>query len=134
MQIKKCQRRMGGEGVYDYVIACSSLKRKISEMKVVKDFESRPHKAVTFVVERGKERQEWREQRRGYQEDAQKRKVGKEVINGILKMDVDESVENEGKRTGGQDLLRRWDCSQIENEETEESWQEGDQMTEHWEE
>ena len=116
------------------VIACSSLKGTISQMKVVDDFESRPHKAVTFVVERGKERQEWREQRRGYQEEAQKRKVGKEVINGILKMDVDESIENEGKRTGGQDFLQRWDCSQIENEEAEESWQEGDQMTEHWEE
>ena len=41
-------------------------------------------------------------------------------------MDVDESVENEEKR--------RWDCSQIENEEAEESWQEGDQIAEQWEE
>ena len=32
-------------------------------MKVVEDFESRPHKAVIFVVERGKERQEWNEQK-----------------------------------------------------------------------
>ena len=31
-------------------------------MQVIEDFESRPHKAVTFVVERGKERQEWNEQ------------------------------------------------------------------------
>ena len=31
-------------------------------MKVVKDFESRPHKAVSSLVERGKERQEWNEQ------------------------------------------------------------------------
>ena len=31
-------------------------------MKVIEDFESRPHKAATFVVERGKERQEWNEQ------------------------------------------------------------------------
>ena len=29
---------------------------------------------------------------------------------------------------------KRWDCSKIENEEEEESWQEGDQMAEHWEE
>ena len=43
------------EKVYDYVIARSSLKVKISsDMKVTEDFESRPHKAVTFVVERGK--------------------------------------------------------------------------------
>ena len=32
-------------------------------MKVVEDFESRPHKAVSFVVERGKEIQEWNEQK-----------------------------------------------------------------------
>ena len=32
-------------------------------MKVVEDFESRSHKAVSFVVERGKEMQEWNEQK-----------------------------------------------------------------------
>ena len=42
------------EKVYDYVIACNSLKGKISQMKVVEDFESRPHKAVTFVVRKRK--------------------------------------------------------------------------------
>ena len=47
-------------------------------------------------------------------------------------MDVDESVENEGKRIGGQDLMQRWDCTQIENEEEEERWQEGDPMAEPW--
>ena len=31
-------------------------------MQVIENFESRPHKAVTFEVERGKERQEWNEQ------------------------------------------------------------------------
>ena len=41
------------EKVYDYVIACSSPKGEITQMKVVEDFHSRPHKAVTFVVERG---------------------------------------------------------------------------------
>ena len=51
------------EKVYDYVIACSILKGRISDMKVIEDFESRPHKAVTFVVERGKERQEWNERK-----------------------------------------------------------------------
>ena len=51
------------EKVYDYVIACSSLKGKISQMKAVEDFESRPRKAVTFVGQRGEDRQEWREQR-----------------------------------------------------------------------
>ena len=51
------------EKVYDYVTACSSLKGQISNMKVTEEFESRLHKAVTFVVERGKERQEWNEQK-----------------------------------------------------------------------
>ena len=32
-------------------------------MEVVEDFESRPHKAVSFVVERDKEVQVWREHR-----------------------------------------------------------------------
>ena len=51
------------EKVHDYVIACSSLKENKTDMKVMEDFESRPHKAVTSVVERGKERQEWNEQK-----------------------------------------------------------------------
>ena len=42
------------EKVYDHVIACNSLKGKISQMKVVQDFESRRHKAVSFVVQREK--------------------------------------------------------------------------------
>ena len=32
-------------------------------MKVVENFESRPHNAVSFVVERDKEVQEWNEQK-----------------------------------------------------------------------
>ena len=40
------------EKVFDYVIAGSSLKRRISDMQVIIDFES--NKAVTFVVERRK--------------------------------------------------------------------------------
>ena len=34
--------------------ACSSLKGKISDTEVIEDFESRPHKAVTFDVHRVK--------------------------------------------------------------------------------
>ena len=116
--------------MYDYVIACSSLKGKNSDMKVIEDFESRPHKAVTFVVERGKERQEWNEQQlpkalpgysggrlpernteekgrkegeedEGSEERRVRNEIIKEVIQGIQKMDVDEGVENEGKRMEG---------------------------------
>ena len=42
------------EKVHDYVIVCSSLKGIISDMQVIEDFESRPRKAVTFVVRKGK--------------------------------------------------------------------------------
>ena len=56
------------------------------------------------------------------------------MIEGIQKMAVDESVENEGQRTGGLDLMQRVDCSQIENEEEQESWQERDQMAAQWDE
>ena len=112
-------------------------------MKVIGDFESRPHKAVTFKVERGKERQEWSEQRvplvlPGYSgerlprrnmeekggaegeeaEGSAERRVRNEIIK---KKAVDESAEHEGKKTGGPDLMRSSDCSQIENEEDEES-------------
>ena len=51
------------ERTSDCVIACNSLKGKNSQMKVVEDFESRPHKAVFFLVERKKEIQEWDEQK-----------------------------------------------------------------------
>ena len=51
------------EKVYDYVLACNRLKGKISQMEVVEDFVSRPHKAVSFVVGSEKEMQEWYEQK-----------------------------------------------------------------------
>ena len=51
------------EKVYDYVIACGSLKGKISKMKVAEECESRPHKAVSFLVESEQEMQEWNEQK-----------------------------------------------------------------------
>ena len=39
------------ERKYDDVIASHSLQGKIKNMDVVEDFESRPHRAVTFLVE-----------------------------------------------------------------------------------
>ena len=42
------------EKVYDCAIVCNSLEGNNSKVYVLEDFESRPHKAVTFVVERGK--------------------------------------------------------------------------------
>ena len=53
----------GSKKTYDNVIACNSLKGNITQMEVVEDFESRPHKAVSFVVKREKEIQEWNGQK-----------------------------------------------------------------------
>ena len=42
-------------------------------------------------------------------------------------------VKNERKRTARLNLIRSWDCSQIQNEEEEEVWQKDDHMAEQWE-
>ena len=43
------------------VIACQSLDEKTKNMEIAEDFESRPHKAVAFLIEKGKELQEMRQ-------------------------------------------------------------------------
>ena len=57
-------------------------------MQVVEDFGSRPHKAVTFVVQRGKAGMErakiaegvtWIQRRKTTRREARKRKVGKKA-------------------------------------------------------
>ena len=58
----------------------------------------------------------------GSEERSGRNHIIKEVIKGIQK-----KAENEGKKTLGPDLMRSWDCSQIENEE-EDSWRERDHM------
>ena len=61
--------------------------------------------------------------------------IVKEVVAGIQeKVSLDDGVKNNVKRAGGQRFMRSWDCSQIENEEEEESWQERDQMAAQWDE
>ena len=42
------------ERTFDYVIASRSLQGKFKNMEVAENFETRPHKAVTFLVERDK--------------------------------------------------------------------------------
>ena len=54
VQVKKSAKGERIEKISDCVIVCNSFKRKISHMQVVEGFESRPHKAVSFVVEREK--------------------------------------------------------------------------------
>ena len=83
--------------MYDYVITCGSLKGKISQMEVLEDFELRPHKAASFLVEREKEMQEWNEGvarlpgrspkekrvRRGQRERNIRQEIAREVAAGI---------------------------------------------------
>ena len=120
---------------------------------MVEDIESRPHKAVTFVVERGKGRQEWNEQKlpktlpvysggrlpgRGTEqkgreqgeehEGSEERRERNEMVSQMMAWE--EGCISARKRTEGQNPIQGWDCSQIENEEEEESRQESDQMAE----
>ena len=53
------------ERTYDYVLACNCLKGKVTQMEVVEDFESRPHKAVPCVVKKRKEDTGMEQWRRG---------------------------------------------------------------------
>ena len=59
----KGPKYVGIERTYDYVVASGRPKGKFVQLEVVEDFESRRHKAVSFMVERGKEMQEWNEQK-----------------------------------------------------------------------
>ena len=97
------------ERTHDYVTASRSLRGEIKNTEVVDDFESRPHKAVSFIVERDKEVQVWSQQKMpeappgfsggtlpgrskgeegGEEEDEeeenQERKMRKEVTRGII--------------------------------------------------
>ena len=99
------------EKVCDNVIACNSLKGKISQMGVMEDFESRPHKTVSFFVERDKEVQEWNEQKLpkmlpGYNVEAgcqaekkrRKRRTVERKIRDEIAQEVVGGHQKEGKR------------------------------------
>ena len=139
-----------GRKNFDYVIKCHSLRRKISQMEVVEDFESRPHTAVSFVVEREKETQEWNEQKLpkvlpGYsggrlpgrstkeasgEEEEEKEEKGQRNIRYEISQKVVAGIKEEARRyenaklssqkTTEQNVKQSWDCSQIGNEEEEE--------------
>ena len=138
------------EKVYDYVIACDSLKGKISQVEVVEDFESRPHKAVSFLVESEKEIKVCSEQKLpkvlpGYcggrlpgrstkekgreegelDEGSEERKIrseiAQEVVAGIKeKASAHDDAKATAQRAAGQSVEQNWDCSQIEKEEEQE--------------
>ena len=112
------------------VIACNSLKEKNFSHEGDRRL-PRPHKAVTFVVERGKERQEWNEQilpkaLPGYSggrlpgksteekgrdkeeegEGSEQRQGKNEIIEGVItssqRMALEECCKSERRRTEGQ--------------------------------
>ena len=130
---------------------------------MVEDFELMPHEAVSFVVEREKEVQEWNEQKmpkvlpgnsggrlpgRSTKEAGRERRlrtnaerkvrneIVQEVVAGIegkAKAQVDDKPI--AQRTVGHSAKQNGDCSQIENEEEEEGdWQKEDRMKMQWEE
>ena len=110
-------------------------------MEVVEDSESRPHKAVSFLVEREKEIQEWNGQklpkvlpghsggrlpgrsekeRRREEEEEEKDGRGRQVRNEIVqevvagikeKAGVHENAKSTAQRTVGQGVTQSWDCS-----------------------
>ena len=106
-------------------------------MKVVEDFESRPHKAVSFVVERDKGgagmeggRLPGEAQKKEAEEDCRERQVRKEIVQEAVagiqkKASALVDAKPTAQRRGGQSVKQTWDCSQIENEEDEddEDWQ-----------
>ena len=68
------------ERTYGHVIASQRLRWEIKNMEVVEDFESRPHKAVAFLVKRDKELQELRELRMPPVKSAPRRTPVKAVL------------------------------------------------------
>ena len=72
-------------------------------------------------------------------EDGGERKIRSQiaqvVVAGIKEMvRVHDGEKDDVKRPAEQSFMRSWDCSQIENEEEEESWRGRDQMAAQWKE
>ena len=94
-------------------------------------------KQCPFVVKREKEIKERSTKEKGREEGSVdedgeesriRSQIEQEVVAGIKEKVSVHSGEAVQKPVG-QGVTRSWDCSQMENEEEEESWQEGDQMT-----
>ena len=82
----------------------------------------------------GRKRKGRRRRRRRKRSKTGENCIIEEVIRSSQRRALEECCLSERKRTEGQNPIQRWDCSQIENEEEEESGQGGDQMAEQWEE
>ena len=61
--------------------------------------------------------------------------IAQEVVAGIKeRASALDEAKATAQRTAGQRVKQHWDSSQIETEEEEESWREGDQMAAEWDE
>ena len=126
-------------------------------MYMVEDFELRSLKVVSSVVRREKEIQEWNKQKLpkvlpGFNggrlpgrstkekgrdegevdEDSGERRIRSRSRSGCShqikeRASVHDGIKEAVQRPVGQSFMRSWECSQLENEEEEESWREGDQ-------
>ena len=66
-------------------------------------------------------------------EAGEKRRIRSQIAQEVVarikeKISVHDGMKEAVQRPAGQSVMRSWDCSQIENEEEEESWRERDQM------
>ena len=146
------------EKVYDYVIAYNSLKGKISQMEVVEDFESRPHKVVSFVAKRrcrseltkvllgcsggrlpGRSTKEKGREEGVLVENGEESKnrngIAQEVVAGTKeKACTHEDAKEITQKNSWASVKQNWDCSQIESEEEEEEddWRKENQMEVQW--
>ena len=117
--VSTCRSKKGAKGawvdkVYEYAIACNSSQEQ--RMPKVLPGYSGGRLPGRSTEEKGREEGEEDE---GSGERSGRNQRVKEVVKGMQKKAVDESAENEGKKTERPDLMRSWDCSQIGNEEEE---------------
>ena len=138
------------ERIYDYVIVSGSPKGKILQIEVVEDFESRPwsqekrtgasrrcRRCCLLTVEErlpGRSTKEEDKEEGEVDEDGGERRIRSRIAQEVVEGIKEKVSVHGGIRKEEQSFMRSWDCSQIENEEEEESWREGDQMAARWDE
>ena len=84
------------------------------------------------IKEKGREEEE-------ADKDSAERRIRNEIAQEVVadikeKASALDGVKEAAQRSVGQSIMRSWDCSQIENEEEEESWREGVHMAAQWDE
>ena len=104
-------------------------------MKVMEDVESRPHKALSFVVERDRPkvllsysggRLPGRSTEEAGEEEKEEKDKNGETKKWLQNVSVHDGEKDDVQRPFKQSFMRSWDCSQIVSEEEKESWRERD--------